>query len=242
MIIIIYLFSLISLSSIFGKNIFWGFKDKIKKESGIEDKIISDLLQTKEFLPVITYPTHGSTVALPVNIKGYISSEIDYIELKLDNGIWNKINNKPNWFFTLTSISTGYHAIYIHSVEKDIKGPDISISFYTYYLPEKPVINFPIDGTWVKSPITNTGTASDKVDSVEVKLDSGIWNTVNGIQNWYYVFNTVSTGAHAIFARTKTKLGISDEISVNFIVYNNSPSIPIMTITNNSYNVDIYKI
>ena len=235
LIIILLIFIIFILFNIFfnpylnSENLFRGLKDKIREKSGIEEKIVKDLLKTEEFLPVITYPLPDSTVSIPVTIKGTVSKEIDYIELKLNDGAWQKISKIPNWSITFNTISTGYHIIYIHAVEKDIRGPDISMSFYSYYLPEKPVIIFPTGGMWVKMPLTNKGTALGNIDVVEVKLDNGVWNTANGTLDWYYTFNSISTGEHTLYSRVKNRLGTGEEASVNFKVYDNPPPKPVIT-------------
>ena len=156
--IVILLITLCHLTFLQGTNPFWGFKDEMRKKSGIDKKIKTDLLKREEFLPVITYPTENSIVSIPVTIKGTILKEIDYIELRLDNGKSQKITQKPNWTITFNEMSMGGHTIYVHAVEDKIKGPDVSVNF-------------------IVSPIPQGVTASDGTYIDKIRIT---WNSVTG--------------------------------------------------------------
>ncbi len=185
----------ISFSFIQGKNIFWGFKDKIKKESGIEYKIKQDLLNTPEFLPRIISPSEGDIVTQPVTIKGTISIQVDHIEIKLDDGKWKKITEKPSWSNTYSGMSVGKHTVFIHAIKDTIQGPDISLTFYS-------------------SPLSPTGViASDGTYIDKVRI---IWNSVSGAEK-YYIYRSTSSGG------TYTEIGNTNAITFDdMIIVNNT--------------------
>ncbi len=187
----------ISFSFIQAKNIFWGFKDKIKEKSGIEEKVIKALLKTEEFLPVITYPPEGSIVNASITVKGRISKEIDYIELKLDDGKWQKIIQKPDWSITFNEMSMAEHTIYVHAVEKEIKGPDISVNFIVSLVPTGVAAS---DGTYI--------------DKIRIT-----WNNVSGAEKYYIYCSTISNGSYNEIGNTTSNNYDDNNASMNILYY-----------------------
>lgn len=97
-------------------------------------------------------------------------------------------------------------------------------------------ITSPSNGATVSGTITIQGTASDSdgtVQSVEVKIDSGTWQTATGTTSWNYSWDTttVSDGSHTIYARSYDGTDYSTEASVTVTVSNggstnNPPNAP----------------
>ncbi len=169
--IVILLITLCHLTFLQGTNPFWGFKDEMRKKSGIDKKIVTDLLKREEFLPKITYPTEGSIVSSPLAVKGTISTHIDYIELKIDDGQWMKISQKPDWSITINSLDIGTHTIHAHAVENDIKGPDISLTFNVAFM------------------ASGVSASDDQYDKISIT-----WNSVTGVEK-YYIYRSLTAGS-----------------------------------------------
>jgi len=86
-------------------------------------------------------------------------------------------------------------------------------------------ITSPSEGATVNSTVTITGTASDSdgtVQSVEVKIDSGSWQTATGTTSWNFSWDStgVSDGSHTIYARSYDGTNYSTEAQVNVTVNN----------------------
>jgi len=101
-------------------------------------------------------------------------------------------------------------------------------------------ITSPTEGATVNGTVSITGTASDSdgtVQSVEVKIDSGTWQTATGTTSWSYSWDStgVSDGTHTIYARSYDGTDYSTEDSVTVTVNNTAaPTNHAPTITLNS--------
>jgi len=100
-------------------------------------------------------------------------------------------------------------------------------------------ITYPSEGATVNGTVSITGTASDSdgtVQSVQVKIDSGTWQTATGTTSWTYSWDTtgLSDGAHTIYARSYDGTDYSTEAQVNVTVNNTAPVNHAPTITLNS--------
>ncbi len=96
-------------------------------------------------------------------------------------------------------------------------------------------IIYPADGQTVSGTITITGNAADSdgtVTLVEVKIDSGSWQTASGTTSWSKPWdtNTVSDGQHTISARSYDGEDYGYD-SVTVTVNNNPDSFSIVHIT-----------
>jgi len=92
-------------------------------------------------------------------------------------------------------------------------------------------ITSPSDGATVNGTVSITGTASDSdgtVQSVEVRIDSGTWQTATGTTSWSYSWDStgVSDGTHTIYARSYDGTDYSTEDSVAVTVDNTAPNQP----------------
>jgi len=89
-------------------------------------------------------------------------------------------------------------------------------------------ITSPSNGATVNGTVTIQGTASDSdgtVQSVQVKIDSGSWQTATGTTSWSYSWDTtgVGDGSHTIYARSYDGTNYSTEDSVTVTVDNTAP-------------------
>ena len=195
--ILIIFLSVIILSAALLANPFWGFKEKVKEKSGIREDIVTDLLKTVEFLPKITYPLPDSTVSVPLTIKGTIHKEIDYIELKIDDGEWQKITQNPEWSITINYLDMGEHALYVHAIEGEIKGPDVLLNFNVSIIP--------------------TGiSASDGAYIDKVRIT---WNTVTGAEKYYVYRSATSLGVYTEIGNTNATTYDDTIVSNNMVYY-----------------------
>jgi len=86
-------------------------------------------------------------------------------------------------------------------------------------------ITSPSDDATVNSTVNITGTASDSdgsVITVQVKIDSGSWQTATGTTSWYYNWDTTaeSNGNHTIYARSYDGINFSITDSITVTVNN----------------------
>jgi parallel beta-helix repeat protein len=86
-------------------------------------------------------------------------------------------------------------------------------------------ISAPAASGTVSGMVNITGTASDPdgtVDSVEVRIDDGVWQQATGTTSWTFEWNTmeISDGSHTIRARSYDEMNYSQEVSVTVTVDN----------------------
>ncbi|ENO12220.1 parallel beta-helix repeat (two copies) [Thermoplasmatales archaeon SCGC AB-539-C06] len=94
---------------------------------------------------------------------------------------------------------------------------------------QQPIVDIisPEENAMVSGTISINGIASDPngnntLESVEVKIDDGSWNTADGTTSWNYSWDTTlfDDGFHTIYARSFDGEVYSDECSVNVNVTN----------------------
>ena len=97
---------------------------------------------------------------------------------------------------------------------------------YNYIHYEKPVISItsPPEELIIKGTYSITGTAADDgyIFDVQIKIDDGNWESVTGISNWIYNWDstTVNKGIHTIYARCNDYEGYSDIAKVTVFTNN----------------------
>lgn len=95
----------------------------------------------------------------------------------------------------------------------------------------------PSDSDTVSGTMTVSGSAADpdgdeELVRVEVRIDSGSWETASGTDSWSYTINTnsLSNGPHTLSARSYDGDIYSAEVSVSIDVYNPTNSAPDVSI------------
>lgn len=110
------------------------------------------------------------------------------------------------------------------------------------YIPE---INYPAEGETVNNPLVVVGTCNDNVDSIEISIDDGPWQTAIGSENWSFSFITLSGGIHEIKARAILNNWTTSTSSRFFSIDSSNPTINITSgpsndlITNRAFTVTL---
>jgi len=193
----------------------------------------------------ITYPTNGQTVSGTITVLGTSSDSDGYVtlvEIKIDSSSWQSCSGTTSWSksWDTTGVGNGQHTISARS--KDDEGAYSEIDSVTVNVQnggnQNPVVDitYPNSGQTVSGTITISGTASDtdgSISLVEIKIDSGSWQTCSGTNSWTKSWdtNSVSNGQHTISARSKDNNGAfsnidSVTVNVNNDGVNNPPDIP----------------
>ncbi len=173
--------------------------------------------------PTVTIdsPDEGATVSGSVDVAGTASDpdgEVQTVEVRIDGGAWNATSGTSSWSYTwdtTTGVSDGEHTVEARSydgeshssvasrtVTVDNGGSDGSTD-------QAPTITIdkPQDGATVKDSVVVEGTASDPegdLQTVEVSIDGGTWQTASGTSSWTYTWDTTdeAEGQHTIEARS----------------------------------------
>jgi len=143
------------------------------------------------------------------------------------------------WYETRNPISGNWcYGIWLEKNGWAINHYIDDISLYTGggNSPPTVTITSPTEGETVSGTITITGTASDSdgtVQSVEVKIDNGAWQTATGTTSWSYSWDTtgVSDGSHTIYARSYDGTDYSTEDSVTVTVNNTVDAYPSVSLS-----------
>ncbi|MFQ5909444.1 MAG: S8 family serine peptidase, partial [Thermoplasmata archaeon] len=199
-------------------------------------------------------PTEGDTIQVGVTVRNPGSLNVSSASLRFyDNDpaygdqigstqpisnllIGNSVYFEVNWD---TTNLAGNHTIYV--VLSDITPPDAfngnnmatkSIDVLPTPQNEKPTISIlsPIPGEEVAGEYAVQGIANDidgTVQYVEVKIDTGAWNTANGTTSWDYAWNTTfyTNGPHLIYARSFDGQVFSNVTSVGVTVNNSGGAV-----------------
>lgn len=166
----------------------------------------------------ITSPEEGEKVSGNIIIEGYtddVDSQVEYVEVRIDLGLWNEISGNPYWgyFWNTSTVSDGQHTIYARSFD----GTDYSQEFMVNVTvdniipPEGPNnppevnLNSPKSGK-VSGSVAVRGNATDSdgnIQNVQIQIDSGEWINVFGTESWTYSWDTTSVldGDHRITAK-----------------------------------------
>ncbi len=156
----------------------------------------------------ITYPADGAKVtSSSVTVHGTASDNVavDYVEVKVNEGVWQKATDTSSWSKTVT-LSLGYNTIYARAIDTSDNTDTDQIT--VTYSPGDDVdpnvaITYPANGATVtSSSIMVYGSASDNVavDHVDVKVNSGSWVRATGTTSWSKTV-TLNLGSNTIYAR-----------------------------------------
>ncbi len=198
---------------------------------------------------------YGETSAKNVSIVENIPSGFD-VSFVSGNGVYNSSTNTIVWdidtisswnfkmlVYELTAYDTGNYTINTTIEYTDENGtiyPQINISKSILVKPNQPPtieISHPLEGATVSGTVTISGKASDPdgnetLAKVEIRIDSGGWNTASGTTSWSYDWDTttVSNGQYTIHAKSYDGQNYSNETSITVTVdnlINNPPTVSI---------------
>ena len=112
---------------------------------------------------------------------------------------------------------------------RDLTGVNPTANFCIKGLVGHLSVNSTSSGKLKQGLVNLTGTASDIITGIEMKMDGGPWQSVNGTDNWYYVLNTsmYADGPHTI--QWKAQRGSYDYVYQMDLTIDNTP--PLATIT-----------
>lgn len=158
----------------------------------------------------ILAPENNSLVNGLININGTSGDNVlvSAVEIKVDEESWEEALGQQNWSYSLDTsswINNSTHTITARAIDHvgNIRMSSISV-IKDGSIPSI-TIDQPLSGDYISGIINITGTASDDgaVNLVEVKIDTGSWNTASGTNNWSYSYNcsALSEGYHTIKAR-----------------------------------------
>lgn len=181
----------------------------------------------------INSPTSEQTVSGIATISGTASdpdgdTQLVKVEVRVDSGLWLTTTGTTSWSYSwdTTTVSDGQHTIYVRAYDgtnySTVKSVTVTVN--QAYVNQAPTVTIssPTSGETVKSTVIVSGGASDPdgvVSIVQVRVDSGSWETVSGTISWSYSWDTtkVSDGSHTVSVRSFDGKDYSsiDSVSVN---------------------------
>jgi hypothetical protein len=172
--------------------------------------------------PVVSIATPGSgtSVAGAVTVSGSSSDNaaVSSVSVSVDGGPWSTASGTGSWSWSWSTSSwpNGTHTVAARAVDTSGNASTTSVSV-TVSNPTAdttaPTVAFgtPAAGATVSGTVTVNGTASDNasVTKVEVKVDSGVWQTTSGTLAWSWAWSTsaAAAGTHTLTARATDSSG-----------------------------------
>jgi hypothetical protein len=206
----------------------------------IADDTSESRLRAKNIIEIIIDDiNNGAPLNKSMNISGKTShsnGSIDYVQVKIDNGIWNNASGTTVWnyFFDITEISNGYHIIFVRSFD----GETYSGIYNKTVKIEKSIPNidilYPGNGADVKGIIHINGTTNsndNQVRLVQINFNDGPWQNTTGTLNWSKNWDTKNHDNGIVFISVKCidNIGFSESVRISVNVYNPPPD-PIIEI------------
>jgi hypothetical protein len=170
----------------------------------------------------ITYPVTGSSLGTSsVNVtwtaSGGTGSDIDVIEVKMDDGAWVTGAGGSHEF---TGLSEGAHSASVRATDGAGNAAVQSVSFMVDTASPSLSITSPDEGLETDSrSVTVTWTCDDVgcgIDRIEVCLDDGTYVSVGTVSE--HSFEDLDVGGHTVDVRVYDKAGNTAEASVTFAV------------------------
>ena len=112
---------------------------------------------------------------------------------------------------------------------RDLTGLNPTANFCVKGLVGHLNVNSTSIGEFKRGTVNLTGTASDIITGIEMKMDNEPWEGVNGISNWYYVLNTSKYTDDSHTLQWKAQRGGYDYIYKMDMIIDNTP--PMASIT-----------
>lgn len=145
-------------------------------------------------------------------------SGVAYYEIKMDAE--NYIHKETSTSHLFSDVTDGNHNVHIRAVDKLGNSQESSIAFIVDTTPPVVLINFPKNGSEIKSSRAAVAwSGSDElsgIDHYEVRLDGNPW--INVLANTTYAFSKLSDGNHKIDIKVIDKAGNYKQARIIFSV------------------------
>lgn len=181
----------------------------------------------------ITSPSEGATLSGTVAVQGTADDTdgaVQSVQVKIDGGLWLTATGTTSWSYSwdTTSVSNGQYEISARSYDGEDYSAVVVVTV-TVANNHKPsvVIAQPENGSTVNGTIVITGIAQDEdgnetLQKVEVRVDGGTWQEVNGTVNLSFLLDTkeLENGNHTLSVRAYDGKDYSDIVSITIDVQN----------------------
>jgi hypothetical protein len=200
----------------------------------ITNVIVDNIPDTDNQIPIINIlsPNNEEKISGETIITGTAEDNdgsIKKVEIRINAESWNTASGTNNWSYlwNTTTTTDGRHTIYARCNDgynySEVKS--INITVKNFNLIPLITITYPNDNDIIKGQITVTGTAEDndgEIQRVELKINTGTWETATGTTNWNYNWdtNTTKDGKHTIYAKSYDGEKHSNTISIKIIIDN----------------------
>ncbi|HET7735188.1 MAG TPA: Ig-like domain-containing protein [Nocardioidaceae bacterium] len=168
----------------------------------------------------IATPGAGSTVAGTVTVSGTASDNkaLASVAVSVDGGAWATASGTSSWTWQWAagSLPNGTHTIAAKAVDTSgnvqTASRTVTVSNTTADT-TAPSVGFttPTAGSTVNGTVSVAGTSADNaaVAKVEVKVDSGAWQSASGTATWSWSWATggLAAGTHTLTARATDAAG-----------------------------------
>ena len=192
---------------------------KVKDVCGKWSPISSTTLHiTSNQIPsvIIETPAEGATVSGTVSINGNANdseNSLQKVEVRIDSGSWQTASGGMSWSYQwdTSNVSDGNHTIYARSYDginySDTVSVTVNVDNSEPNDPPTVTVISPDTGETLSGTIFVSGTADDSdgdIQSVQIRIDSGSWQTASGQTSWGYGWDTttVTDGSHTIYIRS----------------------------------------
>jgi len=181
----------------------------------------------------IIYPERGEIVGPDFNLIGIVENGIaESVYIKLDYAHMFIAYGTSRWNLSFINIEAGPHTISAIAINATEVSQWYSTSFYVdddiVEINDPPMVGIhePLNGQLIRLPINIVGWSYDDidVDIVEIKINTGPWQLVNGTTQWYFFFNNtkIYEGDTNISVRAFDGKYYSDDTSI--VIYNVNPN------------------
>lgn len=182
----------------------------------------------------IATPGSGTSVAGVVTVSGSSSDNVavSSVSVSVDGGAWTPASGTGSWSWSwsTSSLANGTHTLAARAVDTSgnstTRSASVTVSNTVSPPPDTtaPAVWFstPAAGATVSGTVTVSGAASDNaaVSKVEIKVDSGAWQTAGGTTGWSWAWSTSSAtpGTHTLTARATDSAGNTTTAARSFSV------------------------
>lgn len=186
----------------------------------------------------IDSPAPGSTVNGTVAVEGSASDpdgNLSAVQVRVDDGPWSQAEGKETWRFSwdTSTVDPGEHTVTVQATDDDGSTAEAMVNVTVEEGTDEAVgpnvtIVSPNDGATVNGTVEIQGTASDpdgSIDSVELRIDHGPWEPVQGTQDWGLLWDAtkIDPGEHTLRVRAFDDEGNQANASVNVTVEETEP-------------------
>jgi len=181
--------------------------------------------------------------ASPVLINGTATAATS-VEVRAGGaaGTWQLATGTDTWTFSLdiSGFPDGSILVEARAWNNTVESTWDSITI-TKQTPPAPTvaITFPAENDVLTTFTVQVSGTSANADTVEVRLDTGVWSLVTGVASWYFLYGGNANGPHVFEARAYSGTVESAHDWANFTV-NYTPPPPIaVTITDPANNTAV---